>query len=80
MSEPRPGRCWYCGASRLRTDDPPEHIVLAVFDGTLTTDKVCGTCNQLVGKEIDWPLQNDFVLAQTKLQHGVKERPQQSLR
>jgi hypothetical protein len=67
MSEERAGRCWYCGEAKLRTDDPPEHIVPDALGGTLKTDRVCRDCNQRAGREIDWPLQNDWLVAQTQV-------------
>ncbi len=72
MSNTRHGRCWYCGESVLETDDPPEHIIPAALGGTLTTDRVCRACNQRAGREIDWPFQNDWMVAQNKLAHKVQ--------
>jgi hypothetical protein len=72
MANARPGRCWYCGKQRLREDDPPEHVILAAFGGKLTTDRICRDCNERAGREIDWPFQNDWLLAQLKLAHGVQ--------
>jgi hypothetical protein len=64
MAEERAGRCWYCGEAKLRTDDPPEHVIPDALGGTLKTDRVCRECNQRAGREIDWPLQNDWLIAQ----------------
>jgi hypothetical protein len=71
MSEGRPGRCWYCGEAKLRVDDPPEHVIPAALGGTLETDRVCRDCNQRAGREIDGPLQDDWLVAQTKILHEV---------
>jgi HNH endonuclease len=71
MSEERLGRCWYCGEAKLQVDDPPEHVVPAALGGTLETNRVCRGCNERAGREIDWPLQNDWLVAQTKILHDV---------
>lgn len=71
MGDERPGRCWYCCEPRLRIDDPPEHVIPSALGGTLTTDRVCRECNERAGREIDLPLQNDWLVAQTKILHEV---------
>jgi HNH endonuclease len=71
MSDKRPGRCWYCGEAKLRLDDPPEHVIPAALGGTLETYRVCRECNERAGREIDWPFQNDWIVAQTKRLHDV---------
>jgi hypothetical protein len=67
MSEARLGRCWYCGEEKLRTDDPPEHVIADALGGTLKTHRVCRVCNQRAGREIDWPLQNDWLIVQRQV-------------
>jgi hypothetical protein len=67
MSEARLGRCWYCGEEKLRTDDPPEHVLADALGGTLKTNRVCRGCNQRAGREIDWPLQNDWLIVQRQV-------------
>jgi hypothetical protein len=46
-------------------------VVPAALGGTLETDRVCRACNERAGSEIDWGLQNDWLIAQTKILHGV---------
>lgn len=62
-SDPRPGRCWYCGLPTLRTDDPPEHIIPDSMGGRLKTDKVCRDCNHRAGREIDGPFMRDWLVS-----------------
>jgi hypothetical protein len=47
-------------------------VIPAGLGGTLTTDRVCRGCNERAGREIDWPLQNDWLVAQSRLLYGVE--------
>jgi hypothetical protein len=67
MTKARAGRCWYCGDARLRADDPPEHVIADALGGTLKTDRVCRGCNERAGRQIDWPFQNDWLIAQRQI-------------
>lgn len=66
----RPGRCWYCGKTKLLDDDPLEHVVPAAIGGTLTTHRVCFACNQRASREIDQPFVSEWpiVLARNEFQ------------
>lgn len=71
---PRSGRCWYCGQATLLDDDPLEHVLPAAIGGTLTTDKVCFTCNQRASREIDQPFVTEWPLVLARNEFQILDR------
>lgn len=69
----RPGRCWYCGLESLREGDPPEHVISAALGARLTTDRVCATCNERAGREIEYPFLGDWFIANERALFGVND-------
>src|SRR5438046_2365307 len=69
----RVGRCWYCGEDALRVGDPPEHVVPAAIQGTMTTDHVCASCNREAGR-IDQRFNGDYFIALERSKHDMRDR------
>jgi hypothetical protein len=65
--------CLYCAVNELTGDETPEHIVPAAIRGGLTTTDVCETCNETVGKEIDYPFLNDDFILMERAMHDVRD-------
>jgi len=56
-------RCWYCGRAHREADDPREHVIADALGGTLTVPCAARVYNERAGREIDFPLQNDWFIA-----------------
>ncbi len=52
-------RCIFCLNERPSSK---EHVFPRAIGGTLTTDRVCMTCNSYLGKRVDVELSNNFIM------------------